>query len=176
MRPDYLMPGIRTALGPSIPGPVVEDLVSRAELMGIQDVGAAVLQWLNTKPPFAYWFNKADTVTVAASASRTTIGEAAFRIPAGCVGVLHEIANSIFNPISNLDIVFALLVDDSPLTGFSHIVGPVATARAPLFMQDGLASNQLVRWVATNRTAVAVPDVYALVRGWFWPVTLNAPM
>lgn len=155
------------------PPAVQQAMVQRARALNPQNPLAVIARWFQEKPPFATWFNKADTLTLAGSAARVVVGDTVFRIPPGSYGVLRFFANSVGSVSDSGNVRFALLVDEVPLPGWGNLIGGVSPGiSTPAPLMEPLLPGQVVRVVATNLSGVPIQNVAALIRGWTWAAAL----
>lgn len=147
----------------------MHDLLERAREVNPRAPQDEIALWLQTKPPFADWFIRGESVNLAIGDSRIPV--TAFRIPEGAVGVLVYFANSMGSAADFANVTYALLIDGVPLTGFASIIGALSLSpRAPWQIMEPLKPGQRVTVVATNIGTTAVTNVQAFIAGWFWPL------
>ena len=148
--------------------PAVADLYRRARSLNPAHPWEEIGRWLESKPPFARWFFKAEELTLGASASRSVV--TVFRLPPSSLGVLRFFAVQVGNASDAPNVRYALELNGTPVSGFARIVGPITgSLSTPMAMMDALEGRDQVRVVATNLIASAVSNVAALIRGWYWP-------
>lgn len=132
-------------------------------------------RWAEYPPAWGRWFDKALQITLGASASRSEV--VAMRVYPGHFGILRFFANAVGSASDSSFVTFALLVDGSPIMGYSAIVGgksPALSAPDPLLVP--LLSGQRVSVVATNSSSSGIQNVAARIKGWTWAATLQSGM
>lgn len=131
-----------------------------------------ITRWLDTKPPFATWFNHAEQAILLVGATRLEL--TAFTIPAGHFGVLRFFANSVANSSDAQYVTFAILLDGAALPGWAAITMPVCPSlQAPTPMMDPLKGGQRLSVVASSSSPAPVQGAAALIRGWMWAAQLQ---
>ena len=131
---------------------------------------ATILEWLTWRdapPPWARWFNKAETATLIAGAARQAV--TGFQLPPSTVGVLRFHAYVVPN-LNNSDFVtWALTVDNDAVNGFDFIVGPLGSLPQPEPVVVYVRGPQIIKVVASSALAVN-ETVAARIMGWYWPM------
>ncbi|MCI0372307.1 MAG: hypothetical protein L0214_13270 [candidate division NC10 bacterium] len=117
-------------------------------------------------------FHEAQPVTLAASATRQEV--VAFRPGAGRLGICRGVAMGVQNLADFDNIVWAITVDDASVPGFESIRGPFGVFVYPKPVLIMLAPDQRVAVVASNLTALAIPNVTAYLMGTHWPMEGDA--
>jgi hypothetical protein len=163
------MAGGRGGVGdfPNTPGAIFHDIVRRATLINPRDPSAEIALWLGSKPPFASWFIRGESVTLNVGDSRIPI--TAFRIPAGDVGVWVHFANAVGAAADYASVTFECDIDNVPVPGFASIIGPLTLSlQEPMRVMEPLKAGSRLQVVGTNTGAAAVSNVQAFVAGWYW--------
>lgn len=112
-------------------------------------------------------FNEAAGVTLAASATRSTI--VSFQIPQGCLGILRSFATAVQNGADWGNIRWALALGGHPVLGYDNMLGPISDILYPLVFSIPVFQGQLVKIVASNLTAKAISNVTGAIRGSYFP-------
>src|SRR2546429_7197516 len=102
------------------------DLLVRAKAVNPRAPLDEISLWMQTKPPFASWFIRAEAITLQIGDTRVPI--TAFRIPPGDVGVLKSFANAVGAAADYPNVTFELDIDNAPVSGFASIIGPLTLA------------------------------------------------
>ena len=113
------------------------------------------------------WFESALEVTLPASASKFTVVEE--EIPHGTLAVLRFIGHQLVNPAGWSDITWDIERNNGIIHPWDNIEMQLATLQNPRAVFHVLKGPDKIRWTATNQTVAAIPDVAALLGGWFWP-------
>lgn len=121
--------------------------------------------------PWDKVFEEASPVTLAANAVQQEV----VRWPRGGTdnhAMLALVRGVAMSPASLADwdnIVWQVLVDDSAVPGYDRIIGPFGVFVYPKPVLIPLLPDQIVKIVASNLTAVAIPLVTAAVEGHYFP-------
>jgi len=132
------------------------------------------IRWKDVPPPLHVPFDKAEEVTIGASAVRQTIVE--YELEDGQLGVLRFFGNQTANPSDTAFITFAVLVNDHPIPGYANIIGSKGPINFPDPLEWCLRPRDIVRVVATNSLAAAIGGVAARIKGWSWPIIRPAEL
>lgn len=132
------------------------------------------LAWKDTPPYIHVPFDKAEEITVGASAIRQRI--VAYQLPATHIGVFRFFGNQCANPSDTQFITFAVVVNGHPIPGYANIIGVKGSTDAPDPLEWPLKGNDLIEVVATNSLAAPITGVAARIKGWSWPVLRPAPV
>ena len=106
-------------------------------------------------------------ITLAASASRSEIIN--FQLAPGMIGVIRFFGNSITNASDVEFVQFSVLLNGTPIAGWSNFVGvrsPSISSPVPVVIP--LFPASVISVVATNTSAAAIVGVAAALRGWMW--------
>ena len=112
-------------------------------------------------------FNEADFITLGASAVNSVV--IAWTPPPNTLGILRWVATGVGTRADFDSITWRLRVGGSAINGFDAIQGPIASIIVPLPIFWPIFKGQKVDVIATNRSATAITNVTALVRGTFFP-------
>jgi hypothetical protein len=133
---------------------------------------AEIWKWVDIPPPGGRIFDKALKITLAASAIDSEI--VAFKIPGSMIGLLRFFANQVGSTSDSQYVSYTLKVGDSPVTGFTNIIGPKAPGlTSPDALVVPLFSGNRVVVVASNSSTIAIQSVAARIKGWFWQPAVN---
>lgn len=121
--------------------------------------------------PWDKVFEEASPVTLGASAVQQEV----VRWPrngtdnSALLALVRGVAMGPANLADWDNIVWQVLVDDSALPGYDRIIGPFGVFVYPKPVLIPLLPDQIIKIVATNLTAVAIPLVTAAVEGHYFP-------
>lgn len=127
--------------------------------------------------PWDKVFEEASPVTLAASAVQQEV----VRWPRGGhsnAAMLALVRGIAMGPALLTDwdnIVWQVQIDGAGVTGLDRIIGPFAVFVYPKPVLIPVLPDQVVRIVASNLTAVAIPLVTAALEGNFFPVLPDKP-
>lgn len=125
-------------------------------------------QWKDTPPYIHIPFDKAEEITVGASAQRQRI--VAFQLESTYVGVLRFFGNQCANPSDTQFITFAVVVNGHPIPGYANIIGVKGPTDNPDPLEWPLKGGDIVEVIATNSLAAPISGVAARIKGWVWPI------
>jgi hypothetical protein len=152
----------------------IADLLAANPRMGIPNDSFARQILANLSPlPWHQFFNEAQPVTLAASASRQVVVQwpqvGQEQSNASRCAIVDGVAMGTLL-LSDLDsIVWSILVDGTPVVGLDFIKGPFGVFIYPKPVLIPMLPSQLVQIVASNLTAVAIPLVTAYLMGRSFP-------
>jgi hypothetical protein len=150
-----------------LPIEILHDLIARAQDVNPQSPLDEIKLWLATKPPFAAWFIRGESITLNVGDSRIPV--TAFRIPQGDVGVLVFFANAVGAAADYASVTFELDRDGAAIPGFASIIGPLTlSAQEPWRVMEPLTAGARVQVVATNTGTSQIQNVQAFLAGWYW--------
>ena len=120
--------------------------------------------------PWDYHFNEAAPITLAASATRSTV--ISFTIPTGMLGILDAFANGVEN-LAHWDLVtWQVRINRHAVPGFDNIRGPLGSILSPASVGWPLPPGALVDVVATNSGTTALANLTGYLRGRYFPASL----
>lgn len=126
------------------------------------------IRWKDVPPPVHIPFDKAEEVTIAASAVRQSI--VAYQLEASHLGVLRFFGNQTANPSDTAFITFAVTINDMPIPGYANIIGSKGPVNFPDPLEWCLRGGDIIRVVGSNSLAAPIGGVAARIKGWSWPV------
>jgi len=126
------------------------------------------IRWKDVPPPIHVPFDKAEEVTIGASAVRQTIVE--YQLEAAHLGVLRFFGNQTANPSDTAFITFAVIVNGMPIPGYANIIGSKGPINFPDPLEWCLRGADHIQVVATNSLAAPISGVGARIKGWSWPI------
>jgi hypothetical protein len=152
----------------------VADLLAAYPHLGVPQDSFSKTLLANLSPlPWHQFFNEALPVTLAASAARQVVvqwpqaGQEQSNM--GRCAIVDGVAMGTLL-LSDFDnIVWSILVDGTPVVGLDSIQGPFGVFIYPKPVLIPMVPSQLVQIVASNLTAVAIPQVTAYLMGRSFP-------
>lgn len=112
------------------------------------------------------WFNEGAAITLAGSASRSTV--VSFQVPAGFLGIFRAFATALENAADWDLVTWAVEVGGHPVPGFELLRGPISDILYPVVIIWPVFRRQLVRIVASNSGTLDIENVTAMIRGTYF--------
>lgn len=159
-------------MAPAVAPSVLETIRQRGAAMGAQfqqtelDIIAAHTLW----SPWDFQIAEANSVTVAAGASHTTV--VSFTLPRGMIGLLEAFANGVVNLVQWDSLTWRVRVNGNPIPGLDNIQGAFGSVMAPKVVYWPLPSGAKLEVVASSSSAADFSNVTAVVLGRYFPAEL----